>query len=134
MPYNAYIGYIGEMTPLTNTLFINDNPCNFLTQDNEVYICDDIGYDGLYVANTPFAQLSDSKLFPDVIMFVPIIVNTAYGNYNDICIINTDGELYINNSFYSPIFYTNGISFSVNNKYYNKQLGNIYGNFTSPVY
>ena len=132
MPYTL-IGMIGTITLANNVSCSNSNPCNLMTLNNQVIICDDIEYSGKYIAYSTLFTLSDSSMFPANGIILPISVSTDYGIEQANCYIDSNGQVSVDNSYYNPLFLFNGFTFHVNDKYYNPTIGNIYNNGTSPL-
>lgn len=129
------IADIGEIQ-LSNSSysFQNGNPCNILTVDNIVMLCDNIVIPGSLSSNQTFATLSNpTKMAPlhDIILPLARINNGSYGTVR--LKINTSGQLSISSSCNNATLYLNGLCFNVNDKYYTPTIGNIYNNGTSPL-
>lgn len=134
MAYNL-IADIGEIQLARSTYsFENGNPCNILTRDNIVILCDNILVDS-YTANSILATLSNpSTMAPSHDIIIPIYRITNNSTYNAARLkINTNGELSVSSAATNGKILLNGICFHVNDKYYNPAIGNIYNNGTSPL-
>lgn len=131
MAYNQ-IFTIGVCTLNDDFEFVRDNPCNIMTLDNEIILCDDIYYPYNYIAGTKIFTVSEEDMFPDYQLKIPIVVHTLYGDFPDIFILNTDGTAHIDNSFYQPTFLTNGIMWNINANFYTPEIGNIYNDGSAP--
>lgn len=113
--------------------FVQDNPCNLMTLDNEIMLCDDIYYPYAYVAGTTIFTVSDAIMYPDFQMKIPIVIHTFYGDFSDILVLDTDGTAHVDNSFYQPMFLLNGIKWHINANFYTPAIGNIYNDGTSDL-
>lgn len=123
------IGGIGTIT----TNFSTSNPCNMQTLNNIIMLCDDLEIDSPYTAGDVLLTLSDSSMFPDTEIIIPVCVTE--GNQTRIAplTINIAGEFTLPFSYTTAIVHLNGICFHVNSKYYTPAIGNIYNNGSSPL-
>ena len=129
MPYTI-IGGIGVMTLADNCEM--HNPANVMTLNNQIMLCGNCTLTN-YIANSTFATLSDSDMFPDDDIFIPVVINDTNGVFLAILRVSTLGELSLNTSMDNGLVYLNGIQFTSNSKWYTPEIGNIYNNGTSPL-
>lgn len=129
MPYTI-IGGIGVMTLADNCQM--DNPANVMTLNNQIMLCGNCTLTN-YPANSGFATLSESDMYPDDDIFLPVVINDTNGVFLAILRISPLGELSLNTSMDNGIVYLNGIQFTSNSKWYTPEIGNIYNNGTSPL-
>ena len=119
-----------------NTNYETANPCNLMTLDNIVMLCDDLIIDNPngYTANDVLLTLSDSKMFPDTEIIMPICVTEPTGTRIAPLTINIAGEFSLPFSYVvDTLIHLNGVCWHVNSKYYTPAIGNIYNNGTSPL-
>lgn len=129
MPYTV-IGGIGVMTLADNCEMTN--PANVMTLNNQIMLCGNCTLTN-YTANSTFATLSESDMYPDDDIFIPVVINDTNGVFLAILRISPLGELSLNTSMDNGIVYLNGIQFTSNSKWYTPEIGNIYNNGTSPL-
>lgn len=128
MPYTV-IGGIGVIT----TNFSTSNPCNIQTLNNIVMLCDDLEITSGYNAGDVLLTLSDSEMFPDTEIVIPICVTEGTQTRIAPLTINIAGEFTLPFNYTTAIVHLNGICFHVNSKYYTPAIGNIYNNGSSPL-
>lgn len=125
MPYGK-IGGINAIQLEQGFSFENSNPCNMITLDNIVMLCDNVVVSGVYVKDSVFLTLTDEIMYPENEVKIPVVVYTDSNYEIDILTINSDGEMSINNSFYNCTIKLNGLCWESNSKYYKPEIGNIY--------
>ena len=122
---------IGEGT----TTFTMANKSVIMTEDNIVCICSDIEH-VVISANDVIFELPDSAMFPanpiTLIVFSKIEQNDTLERMR--LIIGTDGKIRCNVALsLAHTFFTNGLMFHVNDKYYNSTIGNAASIPSSPL-
>lgn len=122
------IANIGVIT----TNFTSTNPCNMQTLNNVIMLCDDLEITN-YNANDVLLTLSDSSMFPNTEIVIPVCVTEGIQTRIAPLTINIAGELSLPFTYTSAIVRLNGICFHVNSQYYTPAIGNIYNNGTSPL-
>lgn len=129
MPYTI-IGDIGEYE--TDSSASVHNKCNILTLNNVVMLCDNVIVTD-YMALDPLIKLSSEMFYPNTPICIPICVQENNIVHIKPLHINTQGELYLEDSYESATIYLNGICFNINSTYYTPEIGNIYNDGTSPL-
>lgn len=129
MPYTV-IGDIGEYE--LDSSGTAENKCNILTLNNVVMLCDNVTVND-YMALDPLIKLSSEQFYPESEICIPICIEENNSFLIKPLHVNTNGELYLDDSYENATIYLNGICFNVNSKYYTPYIGNIYNNGTSPL-
>ena len=122
---------IAEIGVITTT-HMTANPCNIMTLDNIVMLCDDLDIVN-YTANDVLLELSDSSMYPDTPIIIPVCVTEGTQTRIAPLTITIAGELLLPFSYTTATVHLNGICWHVNSKYYTPAIGNIYNNGTSPL-
>lgn len=115
----------GRIAAIQNgtTNFTMNNKTAILTMDNVVMICGDI--ENVTVgANGVIYTLPSSSMFPssDIVLVIMGLSGTTYSQRR--IRIKPNGTIVTDSGVSNMTFYTNGIMFHVNSKYYNDTIGN----------
>lgn len=135
MAYNT-IAEIGEFTLASqNFSFVNGNPCNILTEDNILMLCDDIHVSGTATAGTIIGHVSNpNTMAPADVIRIPCIRHTDTGTSSTIILrLTALGNLITSSTVTDARICMNGVCVHLNSKYYTPTIGNIYNNGTSPL-
>lgn len=129
MPYGV-IGGIGVMTPGTGVTM--ENPCNILSLNNVIYLCDDMQLKN-YTAKSPLATLSEEDFFPSKEAIIPCFLEQ--GGTIELVALHLDmtGQFYLDEDVADGTLHTNGLCLNVNSRYYTPEIGNIYNDSSSPI-
>lgn len=129
MAYNL-IAAIGTIT----TAHSISNPCNIMTLDNMVMLCDDITLTAAYQANRVLLTLSDNDMAPLTDVTLPICVSDGTQTEITTMTVHSNATISIGKTCSSGmVIHLNGICWHANSKYYTPSIGNIYNNGTSPL-
>ena len=128
MPYTI-IGGIGVMTLADNCQM--NNPANVMTLNNQIMLCGNCTLTN-YIANSTFATLSESDMYPYDDIYIPICVDDGSIRIAPLH-ISPLGELSLPFDYATATVYLNGIQFTSNSKWYTPEIGNVYNNGTSPL-
>ena len=129
MPYGRIFS-IGQMTLEEATSM--DNLTAYLDMNNVVYFCGNATLTN-YTAEMPFATLPDDAMVPSSTLLVPICVTSDGATRLTYLIVDVNGELSLPFDYQSATVHMDGISFTVNDRYYTPEIGNVYPNNTSPM-
>lgn len=109
-----------------------DNECVILTLDNIVVLMGSAVVSGELVNNV-FAVMPE-RIRPTHEIFLPICVNSDNMNSIRIMKIDADGNMSVDGeSLASGSIYLNGLTFNVNDTWYNAEIGNNWPQGTSPL-
>lgn len=122
------IGGIGTVT----SNFSISNPCNIMSLDNIVMICDDVEISS-YIAGDVILTLSDNAMLPLSDLIIPVCITTNNQTVIKPLTISSNGELSLDENYTLATVHLNGICWHVNSTYYTPSIGNIYNNGTSPL-
>lgn len=129
MPYGV-IGGVGVMALGEGVTM--DNPCNILSLNNVIYLCDDMVLKN-YTRTKTLATLSNEIFYPKKLAIVPCFLEHD-GNVELVGLyLNSLGQFYLSIDVADGILHTNGLCLNVNSRYYTPEIGNIYDNNTSPI-
>lgn len=129
MPYGV-IGGVGMMALGDGVTM--DNPCNILSLNNVIYLCDDMVVRG-YVRTSTLATVSGEDFRPLKTIVMPCLLSTGMEISSVPLYLNTLGQFYLPIDVKDGILHTNGLCVNVNSRYYTPEIGNIYDDGTSPL-
>ena len=118
----GHIAYVGEGT----TAFTMTNKTVIMTIDNIVLICGNIKNVICNAGDTLFT-LPDASLFPADTILIPVYTVNEGTNAKAVYSlqINTDGTITSPSASAAlRTYFTNGLAFSVNDRYYSAAIGN----------
>lgn len=128
MPY-TFIGAIGNCEMGNKS--VTNNPVAILTQDNIICFTSDV-LAIEYAAGDTLFTLPSEDFYPKSTVFVPVVVTFESGVKVTYLKINSAGEASMEVALENATIHLGSVAISINDKYYNKEIGNISG-FTRPL-